>query len=151
MYVDGTTHLSAVDEVQAASHRHRDAKASGASGDVVRQDSLYLPEMSHPAHILQDSFERSQEAKAAEATYRSTQIPTHVAGVLDELRGTLGSGYHDEIARLESDIQTKGLPLAESNHDTVVYQSFIKAYDRVSVNHGAGPDNGAHALLDTAG
>lgn len=151
MYVDGTSHLSTVDEVQAGSHRHRDAKTNGASADVPRQDSLYLPEMSYPAHILQDSFERIQEAKAAEVTYRSTQIPTHVAGVLDELRGTLGSGYHDEIARLESAIQSKGLPLAESNHDAVVYQSFIKAYDRVSLNHGEAADTGAHALLDTAG
>ena len=151
MYVDGTSHQPLVDEVQAASHRNRDTKSNSAFGDVTRQNSLYLPEMSYPAHILQDSFERIQEEKAAEVAYRSTQIPTHVAGVLDELRGTLGSGYHDDIARLESDIRTKGLPLVSANHDAVVYQSFIKAYDRVSVNHGAAPDAGAHALLDTAG
>jgi hypothetical protein len=151
MYVDGANHQPMVDEVQV-SQRHRDIKPAGVSTDTPKQDALYLPEMSHPAHILQDSFERMQEAKAAEVTYKPSDASAHVAGVLDELRGSLGAGYHEEIARLESDIESKGLPLvAERYNDGVVYRSFMDAYDRVSVNHAGSADTGVHELLDTAG
>lgn len=146
MYVDGASHRPKVEEVQVP-HRPRDAKSSNA---------LYLPEMSHPAHILRDTFERIQAARAAEATYKDKEEPVrhydHVASVIDELRGTLDEGYHDAIARLESDIENNGVPpISERHDDAVVYHSFIEAYDRVSVNHGVAPDTGAHELLDTAG
>ncbi len=157
MYVDGANHRPLVDEVQV-SQRYRDSKVSVVAGDEPKPDSLYLPEMSHPAHILQDSFERMQEARAARATYGETDEPVRhyeklaVAGVLDELRGTLGEGYHDDIAQLASDIESKGLPLISDRYDGgVVYRSFIEAYDRVSVNHAGSPVPETHDLLDTAG
>ena len=155
MYVDGANHRPLVEEVQV-SLRHRDAKSIAGFSDAPKHDALYLPEMSHPAHILQDSFERMQAAKAAEAAYganeHAARSADRVAGVLDELRASLGAGFHEEIARLERDIETRGLPLiAERYNDGAVYHSFIEAYDRVSVNHAGIPDSGAHELLDTAG
>jgi len=151
MYVDGASHRPKVEEVQLP-HRLRDAKSGGAQN----RDALYLPETSHPAHILRDTFERIQAARAAEATYRDKEELVrhydHVASVLDELRGNLNEDYHDAIARLESDIETNsGPPVSERHDDAVVYRSFIEAYDRVSVNHGVAPNSGTHELLDTAG
>ncbi len=155
MYVDGASHRPLVDEVQV-SQRYRDAKVPVVPGDEPNTDPLYLPQMSHPAHILQDSFERMQEARAAKATYGENEEPVRhyekLAGVLDELRGTLGEGYHDDIAQLASDIEKKGLPLIADRYDGgVVYRSFIEAYDRVSVNHAGSPLPETHDLLDTAG
>ncbi len=155
MYVDGANHRPLVEEVQV-SQRYRDAKAIVIPGYESKPDPLYLPEMSHPAHILQDSFERMEEARAAKATYGENEEPVRhyekVAGVLEELRGSLGEGYHDDIERLASDIETKGLPLIAERYDGgVVYRSFIEAYDRVSVNHAGGPVPETHDLLDTAG
>ncbi len=145
MYVDGASHRPKVEEVQVP-QRPRDAKSN---------DALYLPEMSHPAHILRDTFERIQAARAAEATYGDKDPIRHydqVASVIDELRGSLDEGYHDAIARLESDIETNGVPPISDRHDdAAVYHAFIEAYDRVSVNHGVAPDAGTHELLDTAG
>lgn len=151
MYVDGASHRPKVEEIQVQ-HRTRDAKSSG----TPNRDALYLPETSHPAHILRDTFERIQAARAAEATYKDKEEPVrhydHVASVIDELRGTLDQDYHDAIARLESDIETNdGPPISDRHDDVVVYHSFIEAYDRVSVNHAGVPDSGAHELLDTAG
>ena len=151
MYVDGASHRPQVEEVQVP-HRSRDAKSSGAPN----RDALYLPETSHPAHILRDTFERIQAARAAEATYKDKEEPVRhydqVASVIDELRGTLDQGYHEAITRLESDIESNGVPpISERHDDAAVYHAFIEAYDRVSVNHGVVPDSGAHELLDTAG
>lgn len=151
MYVDGASHRPKVEEVQVP-HRPRDATTSTAPN----RDALYLPETSHPAHILRDTFERIQAKRAVEATYRGKEELVrhydHVASVLDELRGTLDEDYHDAITRLENDIEANnGPPISERHDDALVYRSFIEAYDRVSVNHGIAPDTGAHELLDTAG
>lgn len=155
MYVDGANHRLLVEEVQV-SQRFRDAKPTVVPGHEAKPDPLYLPAMSHPAHILRDTFERIQAARAAEATYKDKEDPVrhydHVASVIDELRGTLDKDYHDAIARLESDIETNGEPPISDRHDdVVVYRSFIDAYERGSVSHGVAPDSGVHDLLDTAG
>lgn len=156
MYVDGASHRPLVDELSTAQQRFRDAKGPVIPGEAAQTDPLYLPDMSHPAHILQDSFERMQEARAEKATYGESEEPVRhyerVAGVLEELRGTLGEGYHDAIDQLASDIESGTLPLhADRREGSVVYRSFIEAYDRVSVNHAGSPVTEVHDLLDTAG
>lgn len=146
MYVDGASHRPKVEDVQVP-HRPPDAKSNG---------TLYLPEASHPAHILRDTFERIQAARAVEATYSDKEDLVrsydNVASVIDELRGTLDQDYQDAIARFESEIETTGAPPnSDRSDDALVYRSFIEAYDSVSVNHAGVPDSGAHELLDTAG
>lgn len=153
MYVDGANHQPLVDEISTTS-RHPKAAANSSFG--AGHDALYLPDTSHPAHILRDTFERIQAAEASKTTYGPTdhpiRTPEHVAGLFDQLRNSLDPGYHDELAQLQKDVEQGGLPLnADRNDGGVVYRSFIEAYDKVSVNHGGVPDSTVHGLLDTAG
>lgn len=153
MYVDGTSHQALVAEVNVKSS-HREPAPGGDFRLAGQRDGLYLPNTSHPAHILRDTFQRLQAAAAENGGYTESdgakERPAAIAEVFQALRTSLGEGYHAAISELESAYDADGVPAdVEPEANGAVYHAFLEAYDRVSVNHAEPGDPEQHDLLDT--
>jgi len=153
MYVDGASHQALVAQNQAKP-AHRESSPGGDFRLAGERNGLYLPNSSHPAHILRDTFQRLQEAAAESGGYSeadgSKERPAAIAVVFQDLRESLGEGYHAAISKLESAYDTGDVPAgAEPDANGAVYHAFLEAYDRVSLNHAEPGNPEQHDLLDT--
>ena len=153
MYVDGASHQALVADVNVKP-AHREPAPASESPLLARRDGLYLPNTSHPAHILRDTFQRLQAAAAEDGGYSKSdgakERPAAIAVVFEELRTSLGEGYHAAISELESAYAAGGVPAgAEPEASGAVYHAFLEAYERVSVNHADPGYPEQHNLLDT--
>lgn len=153
MYVDGTSHQAVVADVNVKPS-HRESAPGGDFRLAGQRDGLYLPNTSHPAHILRDTFQRLQAAAAEEGGYAESDgaraRPAAIAVVFEELRTSLGEGFHAAISKLENAYDTGQVPSgAEPDGNKAVYHAFVEAYDQVSLNHAEPSDPEQHDLLDT--
>lgn len=150
MYMDGTSHPIGVDDIATVSRLPRKEREPIVT---LPLDGLYLPEMSHPVHILRDSFERQQAQAVEEPTYHAPEGSGGLmAGVFNALRDQLGPDLIDAISELEQAAQAAGgVPPAEHHQDSPVYHAFIEAYEQARDTTGTTPTDGVHKLLDTTG
>ncbi len=153
MYVDGTNHPIGVDETaMVPRHSRREPPVA------IPLDGLYLPETSHPAHILRDSFERQRAEVAAAAEAATYERPESVGelatikGIFSTLREQLGPDLVDEIERLERAAhEAGGVPSLEHHGDNPAYKSLVEAYERASAGAESAAGGDERHLLDTTG